>query len=359
MVKLPGFYPWQRDVALRWLGAEERARFAHAWLIHGLAGIGKVDFARAAAAALLCEAPHDGMACGRCPACIWYAAGNHPDFRRIRPEAVALAEGEEEQPEEGAEEPAGARGRKAPSRDIRIEQIRAMESWITTGTHRGGLRVVLLYPAETLNTVSANALLKVLEEPPPHTVFLLVADAPDRLPATLVSRCRRLPLGAPDPAQARSWLQVQGVADADAQLAAAGGAPVAAWRRAQSGLPPRPEWIDTLVQAAAAGRAPDVGALVDLLDKAEPADWIDKLQRLCVDLALLQAGLPARYFAALADPLARVAQRAARRRVAEAARWLGTQRAIADHPLNGKLFAQEALARVCAACAPAAAPRPA
>ena len=86
----PQFLPWQLETARNWLG--NRERFAHAWLVHGLAGIGKLDFAVAAAASLLCETPQDGLACGHCAACAWFASGNHPDLRRIRPEAIAVEE---------------------------------------------------------------------------------------------------------------------------------------------------------------------------------------------------------------------------------------------------------------------------
>jgi DNA polymerase-3 subunit delta' len=355
-MSLPQFYPWQVETARQWLGAQQRERFAHAWLIHGLAGIGKVEFARAAAAALLCEAPVEGLACGHCSACIWYGSGNHPDFRRIRPEAVALAEGQAEDSldVDGGDEPAAetkAAGKRAPSKEIRIEQIRSMESWVNTGTHRGGLRVVVLYPAEALNTISANGLLKVLEEPPPHTVFLLVSDAPDRLLPTLISRCRRLPLATPPADQALAWLEAQGTVNAPALLAAVGGAPVAARRRAEAELPARADWLDTLVQALARGTGPDVGALVENMEKIPPAEWIDTLQRFCIDLALAQSGLPARYFPALAEPMGRIATRAGRHSVSDMSRWLSRQRMIAGHPLNARLFAHDALLRISSACA--------
>ena len=70
---IPVFLPWQHETAQRWLA--DRERFAHAWLIHGLSGIGKTQFALAAATALLCENPQSGMACGRCSACKWVALG--------------------------------------------------------------------------------------------------------------------------------------------------------------------------------------------------------------------------------------------------------------------------------------------
>src|SRR5690606_4595843 len=123
---------------------------------------------------------------------------------------------------------------KNPSKEIRIEQVRQLCDWINVSTHRSGKRVVLLYPAEALNTASANSLLKTLEEPPAETVFLLVSHAPDSLLPTIVSRCHRFQLGIPDPAQAQAWLSAQGVQDAQAWLAEQGGAPLLAHAMAQS-----------------------------------------------------------------------------------------------------------------------------
>ncbi|MBO9353696.1 DNA polymerase III subunit delta' [Bordetella petrii] len=344
-----GFLPWQRDIARAWLA--ERERFAHAWLVHGMAGIGKLDFASAAAASLLCESPRDHLACGQCPACAWVASGNHPDLRRIRPEAIALQEGADAAEDGEAAEPAtGTAAKRAPSKEIRIDQIRALESWFNTATHRGGWRVALLYPAQALNVISANALLKVLEEPPPHTVFLLVADAPDRLLPTLVSRCRRLPLPAPGPAQALQWLQAQGIDSAADWLAAAGGAPLAALRLAQGGEQACPEWLSQLVAPLAQGQAPDIGALSERLEKIAALDWIDALQRLCADLVLAGVGAPVRYFPSLAKAVGQAAARADAVRLADGARWLTQQRRLATHPLNAKLFAHATLQRVVLSC---------
>jgi DNA polymerase-3 subunit delta' len=348
-MSLASFPPWYGDVAREWLS--NRERFAHAWLIHGLAGTGKVDFARAAAASLLCESPRGHLACGACPACVWMASGNHPDFRRIRPDAIAQEEGDEEAADgEDGDAPAidvvARASKKAPSKEIRVEQIRAMEAWATTGTHRGGLRVVVMYPADSLNVVSANALLKILEEPPPATVFLLVSNAPDRLLPTLVSRCRRLPLPVPTPDVAMAWLATQGVDDAAARLAASGGAPMGAWRGFQAETPARPAWLGDLVDALAAGRSPDVGSMVDVLEKQPPVQWLDALQRMTVDVALIQAGAAARYYPDATPALGRIGAGAARTAIAELGRWLQKQQRIAAHPLNGKLFAHETLLRV-------------
>ncbi len=337
------FLPWHADVARDWLGTRER--FAHAWLIHGAAGTGKLQFARACASRLLCEQPRGHLACGVCDACLWLRHGNHPDFRALRPEAVAAAEGSA-QPDADNATPSTGKS-KAPSRDIRVEQVRSLETWLNTATHRGGHRIVLLYPAEALNAVSANALLKILEEPPEHTVFLLVADAPDRLLPTLVSRCRRLPLGLPDKPAALAWLAGEGVGNAAAWLAAAGGAPLAAARLAQAGGEPCPAWLRRWLQAVAAGRAnaivPD---LLAELEKQPPDTWLDTFQRALFDLACVQAGGSAHYYPGLADTLAQAGARLSRVDTAQAARWLTTQQRVSRHPLNPGLFTHAVLLRL-------------
>src|SRR3546814_13412723 len=98
-----------------------------------------------------------------------------------------------------------------------------------------------------MNAITANALLKVLEEPPAHTVFLMVADAPDRLLPTLVSRCRRLPLPVPDTAQSLAWLNEQDFEPSELLLAAASGAPLLAHPVALTGPTPSPACPHKLV----------------------------------------------------------------------------------------------------------------
>jgi DNA polymerase-3 subunit delta' len=346
MSDLPQFLPWQRDTARAWLSRRER--FAHAWLLHGLGGIGKRQFALAAGASLLCQQPADGLACGHCVSCQWLASGNHPDFRRIRPDAVAQEEGAQSQENDPAS------SKKAPSKDIRVDQLRELGAWFNTATHCGGWRVAVLYPAQALNAISANALLKVLEEPPDHTVFLIVADAPDRLLSTLVSRCRRLPMPVPPAKQATDWLREHGVDDAGQWLAAAGGAPLLALRQAQAGGEPCPDWLRGFLQPIAAGRQPELGPLADGLEKVPAGEWMDTLQRLFFDLNLAAAGHPARYFPSLQDSTRQVGAMAEKERLTRAGGWLAQQRRSANHPLNAKLLVQSTLQRVALACRPRA-----
>jgi DNA polymerase-3 subunit delta' len=346
----PHFLPWHTDVAREWLSNKER--FAHAWLIHGLAGIGKREFAFAAAASLLCEVPNHGLACGQCPACGWVARGNHPDLKRIRPEAVAVEEGSElgadddnTAAEEGATEVGGA-SKRAPSKDIRVEQIRSLEPWFNNATHRGGWRVALIYPAEALTTISGNTLLKVLEEPPPSTIFLLVADAPDRLLPTLLSRCRRLPLSTPSLDIAQQWLEGKGVKKAADWLAAAGGAPLLAQQQSETENSPCPDWIVELLSVLDQGRSPDLSVLADKLAKTSPKIWLDACQRLAIDFNLSAHGLACRYYPAQHKTITAIGQHGGRVQFAQLTTWLNDQKRVAGHPLNAKLFAQAVLQRL-------------
>ena len=346
---MEGFFPWQQDLARQWL-LSQKDRFAHAWLIHGLAGIGKREFALSAAQSLLCESPNNGLACGKCLACGWVQHGNHPDFKRIRPEVVALEEGAEEASSESGEDTvqadSGSSSKRAPSKDIRIDQIRALEPWFNNATHRGGWRVALIYPSESLTVISANALLKVLEEPPPSTVFLLVADAPDRLLPTLLSRCRRLPLPTPSRDVAQQWLVSQGVKNPDLWLAASGGAPVLAKKLAGSGGDPCPDWLSEFIFNISKGNMPDIGRMADQISKLPTSDWIDHLQRMSIDAMMISSQLPARYFPSIQSQLSFVQNQKNCTELSDLSVWLDEQQRVSGHPLNPKLFAHTALQKV-------------
>src|SRR5258706_11915543 len=227
-------YSWHQSAWYEVRG--RRDNFPHAVLLHGPQGIGRSGFALALAQSLICAAPQpDRSACGECENCNWFAQGCHPDFRDVQPE-VAEEGGEQR---EKSEAPA-----KRASTQITIEQIRTLRDFL--GLTSGGAtrqRVVVLRPAEALNAHAANALLKMLEEPPAGANFILVATAPRRLLPTVVSRCRKVALPAPSPFDALAWLAAQGQANADLLLGQAAGAPRGALtppppRRNSGGTPP-------------------------------------------------------------------------------------------------------------------------
>ena len=109
---------------------------------------------------------------------------------------------------------------------IEVDQAREVVDFVRLSTYRAGFRVVLVNPANSLNLAAANSLLKVLEEPPLNTVFVLVSDQPRQLLPTIRSRCTRLDIGLPPAESATKWLARQQVDDPTTPLALAGGAPL-------------------------------------------------------------------------------------------------------------------------------------
>src|SRR5262245_54089614 len=121
----PMVMPWHEALLESLLRGRER--LAHAFLIHGPEGIGKLVFAEAAAQVLLCErAGTTATACGACPGCTWFTQGSHPDFRRLEPAQA-------DEPDETGE------GReKRASVQIDVSQVRALEDFINLTSHGGG-----------------------------------------------------------------------------------------------------------------------------------------------------------------------------------------------------------------------------
>jgi DNA polymerase-3 subunit delta' len=337
---------WQ---ALRGL----RARGAHAVLLHGAAGLGKKQLALQYAAALLCEnPPTDGAACGECASCRLRLAGNHPDLRVIVPDTLALlrpagSAAAADEDDSGVVEPpadgGGERKEKRVSREIRIEQVRALLDFAGVTAHRGGLRVVVLAPAAALNAPAANALLKMLEEPPAGMVFVLATDALDPVLPTIRSRCVLLRVAAPSWAQAAEWLAARGIADPQQRLAASGGAP---WLASQEEGGERfdPALSGMLLDLLAQGprlAAAEVAARVPKTLETGPA--LALLQRWGWDLLALRAGGRVRYHRARASALAQCAEALPSTAVLA---WLGElarQKRAADHPLNAKLVLESVL----------------
>jgi DNA polymerase-3 subunit delta' len=281
---------------------------------------------------VLCETPEGGLACGHCASCHWFGQGNHPDYREVVPEAA-------EEEAEGSAEGEAPR-EKARSVVIKVEQIRALASFAALTTHRAGHRVLVLHPAEAMHPSAANALLKTLEEPAPHTLIVLVSDRPARLPATLRSRCRRFVLGPPGREDSLAWLRAEGVADAGNLLALAGGAPLLAQRLAE---PAEEQLRSRLVTELARPSGAHALQFAATLERGAVERFLFWLQTWVQDLARVRLSGRARHHASQAAVLATRARTIDLERLLDLDAELAAARALAGHPLNPRLLAEHLL----------------
>ena len=206
--------PWLEPI---WDGMKFSA-FPNAVLIHGQSGIGKFEFSIELAKALLCETAGGTKPCNQCEACKWFDSANHPDFIALVPEThrKLLPHGDFDSESDSPKKSKSSQAdndndgpEKKEKKSISIEDARSAIEGLSIGTHRGGNRVILVYPLEMLRADSANTLLKSLEEPPKNTIFILLADRLDRVLPTIRSRCRLLSAPRPDRASGLDWLRNQ------------------------------------------------------------------------------------------------------------------------------------------------------
>jgi len=241
-------FPWQVPAWEMLCQAHRAGRLGHAWLLYGRNGMGKQQFARRFAGWLLCEAAgaDSFAACGNCRSCVLEQAGSHPDLRWVAPLDDA--------------------------KSIGIDQIRELNDYAVLASHYGRAKLVILAPADVMTRGAANALLKLLEEPPPQVVFVLLANRLEGLPLTIRSRCQQLKMERGPSAVRLAWLQQQRpeVAPAfiAASLSASKGAPLAALMVLDSGFVARLESVYGDMLAVASGRVHAIQAAQKTADIA-------------------------------------------------------------------------------------------
>jgi DNA polymerase-3 subunit delta' len=235
-------------------------------MFSGPAGIGKLRVAQAMSAGALC-AGEGNKPCGICDSCRQFAYGSHPDFLLVQPDGASL----------------------------KIEQIRGIQHEAALAPYLSSRRVCIINDAETMTEQAANSLLKVLEEPPPGVIFILVTASPQLLPVTILSRCRQIRFQPLNYTQIEQLLVSQGVDAKQAALLArlSGGRLGLALKLGEpDGLAQREQALAIAFNLADADMN-WVWQTLQQLDKLEHAEVLAVLQFLQYifrDLALIAAG---------------------------------------------------------------------
>lgn len=316
-----------------WIAAQRRqllAQRGHAWLLQGPSGLGQFELALELVRAWLCEQPHGDGACGRCPSCHAIDVHAHADLCVLMPEVQMLELGWP-LPEKAQAEIDDKK--RKPSREIRVEAMRDAVEFCQRTSARGRGKAVLVFPAEQMNAITANTLLKTLEEPPGDARFVLASEAAHQLLPTIRSRCLTHAMLWPTGEEALQWLAMTGGTEPEMQqlaLQAAGGRPGDALALMGNGA--------ALAQWPQLPRALAKGDVAALAQYSLP-DAVGVLQKICHDLMALACGAAPRYF----EPASLPAQPLAMDLLENWSRELVRQARTAEHPFNAGLM-HEALA---------------
>jgi len=196
-------YPWQTQHWKTVHLANRASRMAHAVLFTGPVGIGLEHFSKCLTASLLCENPgEDNHACGDCRSCHLIKGESHPDLFNIEPEE--------------------------PGKQIKVDEIRRLIDSIHLKSQYGRYKIAVITPADAMNRNAANSLLKTLEEPPEHSLLILLSHRPNLLPITIRSRCQHIRFNPTFGEETARWVNenLESGDNAEDLLKMAGGAPL-------------------------------------------------------------------------------------------------------------------------------------
>jgi DNA polymerase-3 subunit delta' len=274
------------DSAIRMLeSARRRGRLATSYLFAGEEGVGKRTTALAFAASLNCREPVDreGIrdACGECSSCVKTSSGTHPDLLVIEPDGA----------------------------QIKVEQIRQVEEMLSYRSFEGGMKVVIVDTAEAMNQASANAFLKTLEEPAPESIIILVSSTPDRLPATIRSRCSRVNFSLLSDLDCREVLAAFEAAPTDTAVRLSMGRPGLA--ASEDLTAERDRFLDTLDMMLGGESKPP------WKDRAEIERFLDSVMLLLRDMAAAKTDPDGLINSDLADEVGEMCARAGLEKILE------------------------------------------
>jgi DNA polymerase-3 subunit delta' len=259
--------PWHQE---HWQQLGKRLQtkqLPHALLLAGTTGLGKRHFAQTFAQTLLCAQPSPaGIACQVCRSCQLFRAGTHPDLHWVEPAEAG--------------------------KGILVDQVREVIRFLSLTAQHSDYKVVLITPAEQMNSAAANSLLKTLEEPASFAVLLLISSRPAALPATIRSRCQALVFQPPAGTIARSWLVDRiGEQEVDLLLSLNGGAPLAALSMAVEKTLERRYTVLHALNKLRFGNADPIEVAASWTENGT-ADLLQWLCRWLEDLIKLNCGAP-------------------------------------------------------------------
>jgi len=169
-------------------------RLAHAYLFTGAEGCGKLALATAFAAMILCERD-SGQPCNQCKSCLLFKAGNQPNLHFIFPHPKSAKESEKQEVLQTIKSTPFELRLPWNKPQISIEAIRQLRRNLSLKTFDQQSRVIIIIDAHRMTQEATNAVLKILEEPPDRTHFLLLSSEKDSLLPTIISRCQLIALG--------------------------------------------------------------------------------------------------------------------------------------------------------------------
>ena len=312
-------YPWHQSLQAQLNNACQGGRLPHALLFSAEAGCGHDAFVATLAQSLLCLQPDEnGLACGRCRSCEVFGAAAHPDFIQVSvPDDKQV---------------------------ITVDQIRALNQFLELSRSYSPVRVAVINDADTMNVNAANSLLKTLEEPAPNTHILLFSQQAGSLLPTIRSRCQQIRMPLPPQTEALDWLETNLALAEQEQSAAqlltlAAGRPLDALQLVDGELQAKHSLWAQQLNDLLSGQAPIAALSVDWSkqDRNELLNW---------QVNLLQSLLRAKY----TDNLETApVHEQLKTKLQDKDLWglhdaLLQLKALATHPLNAQLFAENMLA---------------
>jgi len=316
---MDSIYPWFKDA---WTAIHKNEKLPHALIFKGKEGIGKYDFANTFAKSYLCQSPiSNHLPCEACSSCEWFP-DSHPDFKHITP-----IESDDDE---------SSKRKTVRKKNIAIHQIRELSEYLELSAHQEtGRRIVLIEPADSLNQAASNALLKILEEPPENTLFILVTSQAQKLIVTIRSRCQLLELRGPSLDEARVFLDGQKIAYEKSLLSFTGGSPFNAMKELEN-----QSERSVITQLLSQGHKVDI-TKINYSILTQGLDWtVNMIQKWAFDLLLSFHTQQSYYFKAEEARIDSQAKQLNLDALLLFVNELNELKKIASHPVNQELQLQ-------------------